>query len=58
MKKVSKHTRKMESAVGMARVEARRSGLAKVLALLNKGTDGYVSKFPRAVDFTAAKFGL
>lgn len=56
--KMAARTRKMAGEFGLTVLEQRRSGLAKMLGLLNKGTNGYVSNHPRAVEYTAAKFGL
>ncbi|AJF40842.1 hypothetical protein [Vibrio phage JSF12] len=57
-KKLSARTRKIEGSFGFTLLEARRAGLTKVLGLLSKATDGYVSKHPRAVEYTASVFGL
>lgn len=54
--KMSARTRKMNGAFGLEVLEQRRSGLAKVLGLLAKGTR--VSSHPKAVEYTAAQFNL
>lgn len=54
--KMAARTRKMTGEYGIKMLEQRRSGLAKILGLLAKGTR--VSNHPRAVEYTAAKFGL
>lgn len=54
--KMSARTRKMTGEFGLKVWEQRRSGLAKVLGLLAKGTR--VSAHPKAVEYTAAQFNL
>lgn len=54
--KMAARTRKMAGEQGLVVLEQRRSGLAKILGLLSKGTP--VSNHPRAVEYTAARFGL
>lgn len=54
--KMSARTRKMAGEFGIKQLESRRAGLAKILGLLAKGTR--VSNHPRAVEYTAAQFGL
>lgn len=56
--KMSKRTRKMMGPQGVTVLEQRRSGLAKVLGLLNKGTNSHVSNTPRAVEYTASAFNM
>ncbi len=54
--KMADRTRKMTGEYGIEVWEQRRSGLAKILGLLARGTR--VSNHPRAVEYTAAQFGL
>ncbi|AKY02205.1 hypothetical protein AEO54_053 [Vibrio phage vB_VorS-PVo5] len=54
--KMAGRTRKMTGEFGITQLENRRAGLAKILGLLAKGTR--VSNHPRAVEYTAAHFGL
>ncbi|QQO38450.1 hypothetical protein VPG01_092 [Vibrio phage VPG01] len=54
--KMADRTRKMTGEYGIKMLEQRRAGLAKILGLLAKGTS--VSNHPRAVEYTAAQFGL
>ncbi|CAL9976442.1 hypothetical protein VPHD51_0083 [Vibrio phage D51] len=61
MKKASKrYTRRLESNEDLAisRAVARRDGLAKILGLLSKATDGAVKSDENAVHYTAMTSGL
>lgn len=61
MKKASKkYTRRLESNEDLAisRAVQRRDGLAKILSLLSKATDGVVKSDEVAVQYTAMTKGL
>lgn len=61
MKKASKrYTRRLESNEDLAisRAVSRRDGLAKILGLLSKATDGVVKSDEHAVQYTAFNKGL
>lgn len=56
MNKMSARTRKMGGDFGLRSLERRRAGIAKILAVLSRGTD--VKATPKAVEQTANMYSL